>query len=247
MSSKPTLALLHGWGMNPRVFDGLLNLLQTHATLLPLALPGHGGTAALPNNTLATWAAHIAQQLPTQCVLLGWSLGGQIALRIALDQPERIRRLILISTTPKFVAADDWHAGIAAAELRAFGEDMQRDTRATLLRFLSLQTRGIPEQKALLQPLRATFFAQPLPEPHALSAGLEILLHTDLRAQISQIATPTWVIHGGLDKLTPPAAGDWLANHLASVHSIGIDDAAHAPFLSHPQRVAQAILEAFDG
>lgn len=244
MKSKPTLALLHGWGMNPRVFDVLTASLENHCALLPLALPGHGGTAALPDNTLTTWASHIAEQLPFGAALCGWSLGGQIAMRIALDYPERVSRLILMSTTPKFVLAPDWQAGIPYQDLQAFAADMQTDTRATLLRFLSLQTRGASGQKALLQNLRASLFSQALPHPQALRAGLEMLLHTDLRTEVCKLSPPTRVIHGSLDKLTPPAAGDWLAKNIPSARHELIAGTAHAPFLSHTKPVAEAILEA---
>ncbi len=247
MKSKPTLALLHGWGMNPRVFDGLAAQLQNHCTLLPLALPGHGGVAPLPLNTLATWASHIAVQLTPKTALLGWSLGGQIAMRIALDHPATTQRLILISTTPKFIADEGWQAGIAREYLQAFGADMQADTRATLLRFLSLQTRGVVAQKILLHSLRASFFSEPLPEAQALAAGLDMLLHTDLRAEVAQLAQPTTVIHGSLDTLTPPSAGTWLAKNLPSARAILIEGAAHAPFLSHTQQVVQTIVEALHG
>lgn len=244
MKSKPTLALLHGWGMNPRVFDTLNAQLENHVTLLPLALPGHGGAASLPTNTLTAWATHIAEHLPLETMLLGWSLGGQVAMRIALDHSATIKQLILMSTTPKFVADERWHAGIAKEDLQAFGADMQNDTRATLLRFLSLQTRGVAAQKSILQNLRASFFSEPLPEPQALAAGLEMLLQTDLRAEMAQIVLPAIVIHGSLDKLTPPGAGTWLAKNLPSARAVVIDGAAHAPFLSHTQQVAEAIVEA---
>lgn len=244
MTSKPTLALLHGWGMNPRVFDALHAPLEKHCTLLPLALPGHGGTSAFASSSLTAWAAHLAAQLPPQTILLGWSLGGQIAMRMALDHPATMKRLILVSTTPKFVADTLWPAGIAREDLLAFGADMQTDTRATLLRFLSLQTRGAVAQKTLLQTLRAAFLSELLPDPQAMAAGLDMLLHTDLRAETAQLTQPTLVIHGSLDKLTPPAAGDWLAKNLPSAKSYSIDGAAHAPFLSHTQLVAEAIVEA---
>ena len=243
MKSKPTLALLHGWGMNPRVFDVLVAQLNEYFTLLPLALPGHGDTKILTTNTLATWATELSTQLPEQTMLLGWSLGGQVAMRIALDYPAQIKRLILVSSTPKFVFDDSWQAGIPLADVMSFGEDMRRDTRATLLRFLTLQTRGASAQKMLLESLRETFFAAPLPVPQALSAGLDILLHTDLQTDVATLTQPTLVIHGSLDKLTPPSAGAWLAQAISHAKYCLIDGAAHAPFLSHPQQVAEAILE----
>ena len=46
-SAKPVLALLHGWGMNARVFDALAGLLADDFEVRALNLPGHGGRAAL--------------------------------------------------------------------------------------------------------------------------------------------------------------------------------------------------------
>lgn len=244
MKSKRTLALLHGWGMNPRVFDALGAQLKDHVTLLPLALPGHGGSPRLSENTVAAWTAHIARQLPAQTKLLGWSLGGQLAMRIALDYPAQISRLILMSTTPKFVSSPDWPAGMPEQDLQAFGADLQHDARGTLLRFLSLQTRGAMGQKAILQDLRASLFGEPLPDTQALQAGLEMLLKVDLRAEAGLLAQPATIIHGSLDKLTPPAAADWLAQHIPTAHYALIDGAAHAPFLSHTLQVADVIVEA---
>lgn len=243
MKSKPTLALLHGWGMNPRVFDALGAQLKSLVTMLPLALPGHGGSPVLPENAVTAWTAHIVRQLPSQTMLLGWSLGGQLAMRIALDCPAQISQLILVSTTPKFVSSPDWPAGMPKQDLQAFGADLQYDARGTLLRFLSLQTRGAMGQKAILQDLRTSLFAEPLPDTQALQTGLEMLLQLDLRAEAGLLAQPTTIIHGSMDKLTPPAAANWLAQHIPSAHYALIDGAAHAPFLSHTLQVADVIAE----
>jgi pimeloyl-[acyl-carrier protein] methyl ester esterase len=241
MKPESPLILLHGWGMNPRAFDALIAQLDARLQIRALALPGHGGNASLPENTFASWTAHLAAQLPEAATLLGWSLGGQLAMRIARDHPHKVSRLILLSTTPRFTLAEDWHAGIPAADLATFGAAMQADVCATLLRFLSLQTRGVPEQKRLLDTLRQTFFADPMPLPDALAAGLDMLLQSDLRAAAVALAQPALVIHGSVDKLTPPAAGAWLAAAIPDAQHIEIVGAAHAPILSHPERVAKAI------
>ena len=239
MRAERPLILLHGWGMNPRVFDLLAAQLDGASTAL--ALPGHGGTPTLADNTLDGWTRALADNLPDAATLLGWSLGGQVALRLARNFPNKVSRLILLSTTPRFTRGDGWHAGIAAADLAAFGAAMQADVRATLLRFLTLQTRGVPGQKALLDRLRQTFFASPMPQPTALAAGLELLLHTDLRAELAALALPTLVFLGRAATLTPPAAGAWLAAQIPGAQHVELDGAAHAPLLSHPARIADII------
>ena len=240
-STRPILALVHGWGMNARVFDGLAELLAADFEVRALNLPGHGGRDALPHNRLRSWADDLAQQLPENATLLGWSLGGQVAMRAALDHPHKIIRLILLSSTPRFVAAADWDRGMAAADLQAFGTALMADAQATLLRFLSLQTRGMTGQKSLLHGLRQTLFKAPQADANALSSGLAMLHHTDLRAELPHLRQPTLVLHGALDTLTPPAAGTWLAETLPNARHLELPRAAHAPHLSHGEAVAAAI------
>jgi len=240
-SPKPVLALVHGWGMNARAFDPLAELLADVFELRALNLPGHGGRAALTHNTLQSWADDLAQQLPERTTLLGWSLGGQVAMRAALDHPHTITRLILLASTPKFVAAADWEAGMADADLQAFGADLLNDAQATLLRFLSLQTRGMAGQKNLLQQLRQTLLAAPPVDGEALASGLAMLRDTDLRAELSSLTQPALVLHGALDTLTPPGAGNWLAAHIPVAQHIEFSRAAHALNLSHAEEVAAAI------
>lgn len=240
-SPKPVLALLHGWGMNVRVFDVLAALLADDFEVHALNLPGHGGRAAMPDNTLASWANDLAQQLPDHVTLLGWSLGGQVAMRMALDYPHKISRLILLSSTPRFVAADDWAHGMAAADLEAFGAALLADQQATLLRFLSLQTRGVADQKSLLQQLRMSLQSLPQADDMALSSGLAILRDTDLRAELARLEQPTLVLHGAADTLTPAGAGTWLAGTLPAAQHVEWPRAAHALHLSHSEAVAAAI------
>lgn len=240
-SPKPILALVHGWGMNARVFDVLAGLLASAFEVRALNLPGHGGRAALPLNTLQSWADDLAQALPDNATLLGWSLGGQVAMRAALDHPDKIARLILLASTPKFVATEDWDRGMAAADLQDFGLALSSDPQSTLLRFLSLQTRGAPEQKSLLQQLRQSLLALPPADGLALSSGLAMLRESDLRAELSRLQQPTLIMHGLLDTLTPPVAGVWLAQTLPAAEYIEFARAAHAPHLSHAKDVAAAI------
>jgi pimeloyl-[acyl-carrier protein] methyl ester esterase len=240
-SPEPVLALLHGWGMNARVFDALAQRLDADFELRVLNLPGHGGRDVLPHNTLQSWADDLAQQLPEHSIVLGWSLGGQVAMRAALDHPQKIARLILLASTPKFVATEDWDRGMVAADLQDFGAALIADTQATLLRFLGLQTRGMAGQKTLLQQLRQTLLASPAAHAAALAGGLEILQQTDLRSELPQLAQPTLVLHGALDTLTPPAAGAWLAGALPAARHVEFARAAHAPHLSHGDEVAVAI------
>jgi pimeloyl-[acyl-carrier protein] methyl ester esterase len=227
--------------MNARVFDALTELLADEFEVRALNLPGHGGREPVMSNTLQSWADDLAQQLPHGATLLGWSLGGQVAMRAALDHPDKISRLILLAATPRFVVTDDWPHAMATKDLNDFGAALLADPRATLLRFLSLQTRGMEGQKAMLQQLWQTMLAAPPPHEAALSAGLEMLLANDLRDTAKQLRQPALVVHGALDTLSAPAAGAWLAQALPDARHVELPRAAHAPHLSHAAEVAAEI------
>jgi pimeloyl-[acyl-carrier protein] methyl ester esterase len=240
-SPEPVLVLLHGWGMHASLFDALSGALAEDFEVRALSLPGHGGRAALPCNTLSDWGDDLARQLQDGACVLGWSLGGQVAMRAALDHPEKIARLILLSSTPRFVAGDSWAHGMTEDALAAFGAALRTDPQATLLRFLSLQTRGAAGQKALLQQVRQRLLHWPRPDVESLEGGLAILRETDLRDELARLAQPTLVLHGASDTLTPPGAGAWLAASLPAAQHVEWPHAAHALHLSHPAEVASAI------
>jgi pimeloyl-[acyl-carrier protein] methyl ester esterase len=155
-----------------------------------------------------------------------------VALRWALDNPGG--RLVLVDTTPRFVSGDDWTLGIEAEVFRQFAQQVQQDYRGTLSRFLALQAHGGDASKPVIRRLRERFFERGEPQAGVLQAGLDILLETDLRAQIGNLTSPTLVMHGDYDKLAPLAAGRWLAQQIPSARLEICQGASHAPFLSHP-------------
>ena len=87
-------------------------------------------------------------------VVVGWSLGGQVALQWALARPDRVRRLVLVATTPSFVTRDGWRSALAAETLARFGDELGVAYRLTLLRFLTLQMRGSDDGRRTLAQLR---------------------------------------------------------------------------------------------
>jgi pimeloyl-[acyl-carrier protein] methyl ester esterase len=237
----PPLVLLHGWGMHGGLFAPLLPSLLPHHRVAVIDLPGHGGSGPIAPYTLDTIADAVAAAIegPAPATILGWSMGALVALRIARRHPRTVARLVLVCASPRFVAGEDWPHAIAAHTLERFGDELAVAYRPTLQRFLSLQVQGSEQGRRTLAAMRAALFARGEPPRDVLAAGLHILAHTDLRAEVPAIAVPTLVITGQRDALTPAAAGQWLAAALPDGRHADIAGAAHAPFLSHPA--------AFDG
>ena len=238
----PDLVLLHGWALHGGMWGPWLDELAPHARLHLLDLPGHGHSpwTGTPQG-LSDLARAVRPHVPRGATLLGWSLGGMIALEVARQDPGLLRALVLIATTPKFVASDDWEHGMQPAVLDGFASGLASDHRGTVQNFLALQTRGDERSLETLRLLRRNLEAHGPPDRRALEAGLEILRTTDLRDALPGIALPTLVIAGDHDRLTPAGAGRALAASLPQARYCEIPRSGHAPFLSHGPEVLREI------
>lgn len=240
----PPLVLLHGWAMHSGLWGSLPERLAPRFRVHAVDLPGHGRSEPLAPYTLAAVTATIAAAFAAASeplTVVGWSLGGTVALRWARAQPQRIGRLVLVATTPCFVARADWPQAMAADTLARFGDELCASYRLTLQRFLSLQLAGSTDSRAALATLRRHLFARGDPAPSVLAEALAVLAATDLRADVPAIAQPALVVTGERDTLAPPAAGAWLASALPNARLVTIAGAGHVPFLSHPAEFAAAL------
>jgi pimeloyl-[acyl-carrier protein] methyl ester esterase len=239
----PALVLLHGWGLHSAVWAALRPSLMKRFRVTAIDLPGHGlSPASAAPFGLDDVAAAVAAHAPPGAAWLGWSLGGQIALAAALGCAE-ISRLVLVATTPRFVTGPDWPCATPPAILAGFAASLAEDHRKSVRDFMALQLRGDRKAATLLACLRDLLAERPIPDAVALQAGLDILAATDLRERLANVRQPALVISGERDRLTPPAAGRYLAAGLPGGRFIGLQGAAHAPFLSHPAEFDAALAE----
>jgi pimeloyl-[acyl-carrier protein] methyl ester esterase len=243
----PDLVLLHGWGLNVRVWDGLVEELSDRFRMIAVDLPGHGrSSVSSGRGTPAERAWLIHQTLSSvsdRYSLLGWSLGGQIALDLAAAMPWQIEKLVLVAATPKFVAGPGWPYGMAEAVIAKMAAQLQTHYERTVSDFLELQVRGSVEGAGVLEQLRNALLLHGEAQPAALQAGLNTLATTDLRATLSHVRVPTLVIAGQNDRITAPAAARALAEALPNSRYVEMRRAAHAPFLSHKTEFAALVAE----
>lgn len=240
----PDLLLLHGWGLHGGVWDTLMPRLTPQLRVTRLDLPGHGRSRSVPmphsltELTLQTMAA-----VPPGAVVLGWSLGGLVALEAALRMPQRMRGLVLANSTPRFVATEDWSCAMPAEQLKEFAAGLAQDYQETLQRFLSLQVRGDEAAHTSLRRLRDALFAHGEPDTASLTTGLGVLRDSDLRSSLKDVSVPTLVLAGGYDRLTPPAASEYLASHIPGARLQIFPRSAHAPFISHADAFVGALMD----
>jgi pimeloyl-[acyl-carrier protein] methyl ester esterase len=240
--SGPDLVLLHGWALHGGMWGPWLDQLGQHARLHVLDLPGHGRSAWPAGvRDLAGLARAVYPCLPRDSAVLGWSLGGLVALELARRHPRQVSALVLIATTPKFLVGGGWEHGMRPTLLGEFAQGLASDHARTVQNFLALQARGDERHGATLRMLRRQLAAHGAPDLRSLETGLAILRDADLREELPRIAQPALVIAGEHDRLTPPAAGLELAKALPAARYRLIERSGHAPFLSHGQEVLSEV------
>jgi len=246
----PPLVLLHGFAMHGGLFAPIVPALARTHRVHVVDLPGHGHSPSREPFALGALTQAIdavTARIDAPLDVLGWSLGGQVALAFALAKPRRVRRLILVATTPSFVERDGWPHAMSATTLARFGDELRVSYRLTLQRFLALQVHGSEEGRATLAQLRARLFERGEPSSAVLADALRLLRDTDLRPVLSRITTPTLVVGGERDALVPIEATRALAAALPQATHVAIEGAAHAPFLSHRQAFLAALRGDADG
>ncbi len=229
----PPLVLVHGWGMNVAVWRPLMSDLTQHFRVTAIELPGHGASTVARAADLSEWAASCSAVAPARAHWVGWSLGGQVALRAALDTPTRVSGLSLVTTTPCFVQAPDWPCAMPVGIFQAFADALADDPEGTLRRFLGLQVQDTEQARDTLRRLTAELAERPLADRRGLTQGLELLLHTDLRLELVRLACPNHWLFGARDTLVPCAVREQVQALLPTADCTLLDGAGHAPFLSH--------------
>ena len=239
--SGPSLIMLHGWSLSSVVFSEVAVFLAKHFRVLCPDLPGHGQSDRSSecsldsfSRTISAWAKHLDI---TETALLGWSLGGQVAMQLTLQKRLDVKKLLLVATTPCFCRTGDWEFGLPLTQLKLLERNLGRAFEKTMADFFQLQFVGENlSQERYRQILKFVEQVGRMPEPAAVRETLAVLEITDLRDALAAIQVPTLVMHGDLDQIVPFAAGKFLAAKISTAQLCCITAVGHAPFFSCPEK-----------
>lgn len=236
MTIRTPIVLLPGWGFTPDIWAPLIAALTAQGMAPELI---HAPSLPLESDDLPTILNTLSAELPPDAHLVGWSLGGELALALARHCPERVAALTLIASTPCFMNREDWVAGQPAALLDDFDQRLADSPAALLKRFSSLIRHGDTQASRDRSLAEALLLANESSASH-LANGLKLLRQLDLRQLALPATLPITLIHGDADAVVPLAAATSLQRQLNG-RLVQIAGASHALPLTHAVEVYAAM------
>lgn len=245
------LVLLHGWGCDSRSWQPVLETLNQTLDVILVDLPGFGdvGTPEIIQ-TPDDFCSKLIAALPDRFLLLGWSLGGMLATRLAAQYPQRVLGLMTLASNLKFVSADDWPSAMSRNEFDAFTLGFDESPELTLKRFAGLMVKGDAEnERSLLKTLRQESQAawqESGKKQLSWRVGLSWLNDLDNRQNFSSLTPPGLHLLAENDALVPSHVAEAMAVLNRQQKIKVLDGCAHALHWSDPQKVTQEILSFVD-
>jgi len=238
----PPVVLIHGMLGGPEVWAPVVAALGAAAPLSPITLPGHGrepwGTEL---SSFEQAVDAIALRLPERCALVGYSLGGRVALALAARHPARVAWVAAVGADPGIEdererrSRRSWDRSLAAL-VRARGMEALVAEWERLPVF-ETQRAVEPERLGAQRALRSSH------QPEAIAWALETLGTGSMRSlwsALERVAVPTLLITGALDAKFSRIA-ERAASRLRAARAVTLEGVGHSPLLEAPAALAEVL------
>jgi pimeloyl-ACP methyl ester carboxylesterase len=201
------------------------------ASAIVVDLPGHGRSPGPARQNIGAYANDVFALMDTlkigRAIFGGHSMGGAIALMLALTMPERTRGLILVGTGAKLAVHPDILNGILTELGKTIG----------------LLIGWYYSPSATGQMRRRTQQALSSVTPQTLYGDYAAVNQFDVRDQLSRIQAPTLIIGSTADQLTPFKFSEYLHDRIAGSQLVKVEGAGHMLPIEQPEVVAEAVLK----
>jgi len=233
------LVLLHGWAMSGRVWR-FQQPLQDACRLIVLDQRGHGHSSTGPGYTLQDFAGDLVDLFTAldleDAVVIGWSMGVQVALQAFPAIRSRLAGLVLVGGTPRFTTAEGYPHGQAPVEVKGMGVRLRRDYHKTMGEFFrGMFAEGEMDGAQYQRIVHEIVMGGRSPDPEAVKEALKILSTGDLRGELSSVDRPVLLIHGDQDTICPASASAYMAEQLPMATLQVLEGCGHAPFMTRPE------------
>ena len=225
MSEKVDLYIIHGWTYTVEPWQKTLALLdEAGLKVKMLRVPGLTSPSkkVFTVDDYADWAD---AEIPDGAVALGHSNGGRILLNLCAKKPEKLSQLILLDS-----------AGV-----------YEKSVKKRLIKMLSKIGKPLKKvpliNKAFHRLTGTTDYAK---APENMKRTLENMLNSDKNLDLKRVATPTTMLWGKKDTVTPPRQAEIIRQALPHATIKYFENWTHAPYIVDPEGLAKAIIQVLD-
>lgn len=225
--TRPTIVFAHPMLWGPDAFPEFLDGLARDFHVIAFDIHGHGASGVYPGMTLDSMAddfqAALEQLGAVNVTWMGVSVGGMLGMRLALQSPRRISRLILMSTTAQL---DPPPLREATYGLWKRYRDGERGPVADLALPFFFSPATMRDQPELVAAARREM-AEAGDMSAAFEAALAVFDREGLDDRIGEIAAPTLILQGEDDPMTGPAQAEFMASKIRGAELTILKEANH--------------------
>ena len=241
------LLLLHGTSASLHTWDGWVAGLAGQRRVIRVDLPGFGLTGPRPDGdyriaAYVQFVSHLLdQQQLQQVVLVGNSLGGEIAWMSALAEPQRVSRLVLIDAAGYPIAATSIPLGFRIAATPGLNQVVRWLLPRSVVSDSLHNTYGDPTKVS--EELIDRYYELSLRAGNrdALIARFQQMTPGSESARIASITQPTLILWGGRDRLIPPTQGELFEQAIRGSQRVVFPELGHVPHEEDPRSTLNAV------
>lgn len=232
------VVLVHGWCMSSAVWKYQFSDRGGPLRLVAPDLRGHGQSRSVSGkldfDSFTRDLIDLFEHLNlSKVVLVGWSMGAQIALQACAALSGRVAGLVLVSATPRFIASDDFPHALADKEACGMRLKVQRNAQRALEGFYTrIFAQGERDHHLSSSEISQLLSSIVPPDTDGILEALDSLARTDMRSLLPLITVPTLILNGSLDEICLPEASTYLKEQISASEQIVFQGCGHAPFLT---------------
>jgi pimeloyl-ACP methyl ester carboxylesterase len=229
--SGKCILFVHGFSMSHEIWSYQVAALADKARIVAIDLRGHGNSdkpdSSYNHDEFALDVLKIMQNLRLKDVnLVGWSLGGSIALRYMRNHGDRVKKLVLVGTGPRFYKAKDYPYGADPATGKEQAQRWLSDLPGATTEFCRRLVKDELPPSTLDWLVQMTLDAP-------LLVKMRISSHrgkSDHRPMLGSIKIPTVVFHGRYDSFTAIGGAKYTARKIPNA-KLEVFETGHSPMI----------------